>query len=334
MSMMLSLLLATVLSVPSAKGSLIICNQQDHNVYIANLSDGKVVHKIKTGFGPHEAAVSPSGKLVAISNYGTAPNAEGPGNSLTIIELPGGKVVKTVSTGEYLRPHGLVWRNENEVFATSEVKQALILVDIKAEKVAKVYETKAKGSHMLAWHENRLYSADIGDSRVTQFDVEKGEKIGEAKVGAGSEGIGISPDGKYVWTGNRGEHSVSIVETATMKTIETIPTEGLPYRVCFTPDGSKVLVPCPMAGELAVFDAKSRKLIKRVSMNGGSVKFENGTGKPGPVGVTVHPNGKYAYCAVQMAYGVAIIDLEKLEVVGKIDAGKSPDGVAVSLIDP
>lgn len=329
---MVSLAVFAMLAFPSAKGMLIVCNQQDHNVTIANLVDGKVLHTIKTGYGPHEAAVSPSGKLVAISNYGTAANAEGPGNSLTIIELPSAKVVKTVSTGEYTRPHGLVWRTENEVFATSETKQALILVDIKADKVTKVYETKARGSHMLAWHANRLYSADIGDARVTQFDVAKGEKIGEAKVGAGSEGIGISPDGKWVWTGNRGEHSVSVVETATMKTIATIPTEGLPYRVCFTPDGKRVLVPCPMAGELAVFDAASRKLIKRISMNGGAEKFENGTAKPGPVGVTVHPDGKYAYCAVQMAYAVAIIDLEKLEVVGRIPVGKSPDGVAVSTI--
>lgn len=329
---MLSLALLAVAAFPSAKGTLIVCNQQDHNVTIANLKDGKVLHTIKTGFGPHEAAVSPSGKLVAISNYGTGPQAEGPGNSLTIIELPSAKVVKTVSTGEYLRPHGLVWQDENHVFATSEVKRALILVDIKGEKIDKVYETKANGSHMLAWHGNRVYSANIQEGTVTQFDVKTGEKLGEAKVGAGSEGIGISPDGKWVWTGNRGDHSVSAVETATMKTVETIPTPGLPYRICFTPDGSKVLVPCPMAGELAVFDAKTRKLIKRISMNGGSEKFENGTEKPGPVGVTVHPDGKYAYCAVQMAYAAAIIDLDKLEVVGMVKVGKSPDGVAVSRV--
>lgn len=330
---MLSLALFACASLPSAKGTLVICNQQDHNVTIARLSDGKVLHTVKTGYGPHEVAISPSGKVAAISNYGTAANAEGPGNSLTLIQIPDGKVLKTISTGEYLRPHGLVWRSETEIFATSEVKQALVLVDVKQEKVTKVFETKARGSHMLAWHGNRLYSANIPDATVTQFDVKTGEKIGEAKVGSGSEGIGISPDGKWVWTGNRGDNSVSAVDTSTMKTVETIPTPGMPYRVCFTPDGSKVLVPCPMAGELAVFDAKSRKLVKRIAMNGGSEKFENGTERPGPVGVTVHPHGRYAYCAVQMAYAVAVIDLEKLEVVGKIPAGKSPDGVAVSLVE-
>ena len=70
-------------------------------------------------------------------------------------------------------------------------------------------------------------------------------------------------------------------------------------------------------------------------MNGGSEKFtrQDGNTNPGPVGVTVHPNGKYAYCAVHWSFAVAVVDLEKMEVVGKIEAGKSPDGVAVSRID-
>lgn len=331
--MLLSLALTLAAGFPSARGTLIVCNQQDHNVTIASLKTGKVFATVKTGFGPHEAAVSPSGKLVAISNYGTAANAEGPGSSLSIISLPTGTVVKTVSTGEYLRPHGLVWKDEDRVFATSEVKQALILLNISTEKIEKVFETKAKGSHMLAWHGDRLYSANIGDSTVSQFDVMTGEMVADAQVGKGSEGVGVSPNGKWVWTGNRGEDSVTAIDTATMKVLETIPTPGLPYRVCFTPDSKRVLVPCPVGGDLAVFDAETRKLIQRVSMNGGSEKFTNGTEKPGPVGVTVHPDGKYAYCAVQMAYAVAVVDLKTLKVVGQIPVGKSPDGVAVSLIE-
>lgn len=291
-----------------------------------------MIHKIKTGFGPHEAAVSPSGKIVAIANYGTAANAEGPGNSITLIELPAGKVIKTVSTGEYLRPHGLAWKNEDEVFATSEVKGALILLDTKTEKIAKVYETKQRASHMLAYSGKRLYSANIADATVTAFDTESGAKLGDIAVGKGSEGVGVSPDGKFVWTGNRNDNTVTVVDTEALKAVETIPCEGLPYRIVFTPDGSKVLVPCPVAGELAVFDAKTRKLLKRISMNGGSEKFTGAAEKPGPVGVGVHPDSKFAYCSVQMGYAVAIVDLEKLEVVGKIEAGKSPDGLAISKI--
>lgn len=324
--------LLSLMVIPASEGTLIICNQQDHNVYLADLKTNKVIHKIKTGFGPHEAAVSPSGKIVAIANYGTAANAEGPGNSITLIELPTGKVMKTVSTGEYLRPHGLAWKNEDEVFATSEVKGALILLDTTTEKISRIYETKQRASHMLAYAGKRIYAANIVDATVSVFETETGTKLGDIGVGKGSEGVGVSPDAKFVWTGNRSDNTVSVIDTQAMKTVETIACEGLPYRIVFAPDGSKVLVPCPVAGELAVFDANTRKPLGRISMNGGSEKFTGVATNPGPVGVAVHPNSKIAYCSVQMGYAVAIVDLKELKVIGKIEAGKSPDGLAVSKI--
>jgi YVTN family beta-propeller protein len=313
----------------------VICNQQDHNVYLARLSDGKVVRKIPTGFGPHEAAVSPSGKLIAVSNYGTGANAQGPGNSLTLIKLPEGEVVKTVSTGDYKRPHGISWLNDKEVFVSSETNQALILVNVDSEKVVRAYPTAARGSHMLAVNPatNRVYSANIFDGTITAFELDSAKNLGNVKVGQGSEGVGVSPDGKFVWTGNRDDNTVTVVDTKKMEAVATLESPGLPYRIYFSPDGSRVLVPCPVAGELAVFDAASRKVVKRISMNGGSVKFTGQVPNPGPVGAAFHPNGKIAYCSVQMSAAVAIVDLEKLAVIGQIEAGKSPDGLAVSTIE-
>lgn len=311
-----------------------ICNQMDHNVFLADLKTGKIVRTIKTGFGPHETAVSPSGRLVAVSNYGTAPQAEGPGNSITLISLPAGKVLKTVSLGDYKRPHGLAWLDENHLFATSEVSACLLLVDVQTEKVVRTFPTSGKGSHMLALAKDgsRVYSANVGSANVTAFDVATGKVLGQMDVQQGSEGIGISPDARWVWTGNRGAKSVSVIDTKTLKNVENVPTPGLPYRIQFTKDGKRVLVPCPVSGDLAVFDAHTHREIKRIGMNAGSEKFHGQEPNPGPVGVTVHPNGHYAYCAVHMARAVAIIDLDKLAVVGQIPAGTSPDGLAVSKI--
>ncbi len=69
---------------PKAEGTLVVVSQQDHNVNLIDLRTGKIVHTVAVGTGPHEAAVSPSGKLVAVTNYG---NKEVVGDSLTIIEL-------------------------------------------------------------------------------------------------------------------------------------------------------------------------------------------------------------------------------------------------------
>jgi DNA-binding beta-propeller fold protein YncE len=83
----------------------------------------------------------------------------------------------------------------------------------------------------------------------------------------------------------------------------------------FTPDGSKALV---SAGpELVVFDAETQKEVKRLRV-----------GKGGGGGILVQSDGKRAYVAFSEDGFVAVIDLTKLEVMGKIDAGPNPDGLA------
>jgi len=63
------------------------------------------------------------------------------------------------------------------------------------------------------------------------------------------------------------------------------------------------------------------------------IKMSSEAGNPnsplaGPRGVFINPNGKYAYVTLNESSSVAIVDLEKLEVVGQIGVGNSPDGVA------
>ena len=48
----------------------------------------------------------------------------------------------------------------------------------------------------------------------------------------------------------------------------------------------------------------------------------------GAAGIELEPNGERAFVACTPDNYVAVIDLKKMEVVGKIDAGAEPDGMA------
>jgi len=317
---------------PKGSGTLVICNQQEDNVYLASLVDGHIAKKIVVGVGPHETAVSPNGKLIAVSNYG---NKE-PGKSITIIELPAGDVVKTIDLGEYKRPHGIAWLANDRLICTNEMPGNVVLVEVDHGKVEKAIPTAGKLSHMLALSpdKKRVYTANVITKNVSAIDLPSGKLLWQAPAEEGSEGIGISPDGMQVWTANREKNSVTMIETASGTVLKNVSCPGTPYRVQFTPDGKYALVPCPSAGELAVFDAKSGAVVKRIPVNRGSEKFQaaNGDPNPGPVGITVNPNGRFAYCAVFWSFAAAVVDLRSMSVVGKIEAGKSPDGIAVSPI--
>lgn len=304
-------------------GYLVVANQADATAELIDLKTGRSLKKIPTGTGPHEAAISDDGMLAAITNYG----AGSPGNSLTIARIPSGAVILTIDLGQYTRPHGIAWLDADRVLVTSETTQNVVQVNVTEGKVEKAFATGNAGSHMLALDRGgkKVYTANISAANVTAIDLNTGQKTGDASAAQASEGIAVSPDGKWIVTGNR-SGSISVIETAGMKKTKDIACEGVPYRAAFTPDSKKALVPCPGSKELAVVDMSKLEIEKKIKMS--SEAGNPNSPLAGPRGVFINPNGKYAYVTLNESSSVAIVDLEKMEVVGQIGVGKSPDGVA------
>jgi YVTN family beta-propeller protein len=70
------------------------------------------------------------------------------------------------------------------------------------------------------------------------------------------------------------------------------------------------------APDLVILDAKSRKEIKRLKI------------RRGAAGIQMQPDGSRAYVACTPHDYVVVIDLKSLEITGRIEAGKQPDGLA------
>jgi len=114
---------------------------------------------------------------------------------------------------------------------------------------------------------------------------------------------------------------IAIVDLANKKLAQALdlPVVAGANRVKFTPDGKRVLVSKLSAsaagtGHIVVFDAATRAELKRIDAGGGVG------------GMVMQPDGARAYGSSRT--GVVVIDLKTLEVVGRIDVGPNPDGVA------
>lgn len=148
-------------------------------------------------------------------------------------------------------------------------------------------------------------------------------KVTNVAAGNGAEGFDVSPDGKEIWAANARDATLTIIDVAAKKAVQTIPipVKGA-NRLKFTLDGRRVLISGlgaqPGAGgtSLLVMDAPSRKEIKQLNLGGGAA------------GILIAPDGSRAYVAVSTNDKVAVVDLSTLEVVGQISAGKQPDGLA------
>ena len=122
---------------------------------------------------------------------------------------------------------------------------------------------------------------------------------------------------KEIWVANAGDRTVSIIDVASKKVVATLP-DAIEHanRLKFTPDGKHVLISSLGGTALTVYDAASRKPIKQLALGKGAA------------GILIEPTGRRAFVACSPDNYVAVIDLATLTVVGRIEAGGEPDGLA------
>lgn len=310
----------TIPTLAQPVGTLIVLNKADNTAQFIAQPSGETIATLPTGDGPHEAAVSPDGRLAVAANY-----EDRAASMITVYDIDARGVVRTIDLGESRAPHGLAFVPGSGLLAvTCEGSQHLVLVDLEKGEVVARIATGAPASHMVAVTPDggRAFVANIADDSVSAIDLGERTLLKVIPTGKGAEGIDITPDGKEVWVTNRGEDTVSVIDALSLEVIETVPCAGFPIRCKTTPDGARVLVSCATAGEVAVFDRAARRETARVTV------LDRGEGDDlGPIGVLITPDGRHAVVANSSRQEVVTIDLDTLEVVQRLTTGNTPDGL-------
>jgi|GEM_PF-435288 YVTN family beta-propeller protein len=307
--------------------TLLVVNKSEGTLAFVDVETGDVRKKVRVGPNPHEVAVTRDGKMAFVSNYGSGRPA-GRLSWLSVVDVERMRVVDEIllrhpETGKFLgAPHGLAVSADGRwLWVTAEGSQAVAQISIAERKVLRVYSTEQKVSHQVALlpDASKAYVANIGSGSVCAVDA----KTGTVKVipcAAGTEGIAVTPDGRWVWATNRSANSISIIDVQKDEVVATLPAGNFPIRIAFTPDGKYALVSNARDNAVAVYDVASRKQVRTIS-----------TGLA-PIGLLVDPQGKFAYVANTEGDLVSVIDLEKWQVVRTIHTGDEPDGMAWSKV--
>jgi YVTN family beta-propeller protein len=303
--------------------ALLILANEDNTLLIVDPASLKVTAKLPVGPDPHEVIASPDGTMAYISNYGG-----GAYNTLTVVDLGAKKVLPPIDLGALRGPHGLAFAG-GRVWFTAEAAKAIGSYDPATKKVDWIMGTGQNRTHMIyVFPElNQIVTTNVSSATVSIIEkmgggVGTGPSSGDCNetvvpVGRGSEGFDLSPDGKEIWVANADDGTVSIIDVASKKVINTLAAnvKGA-NRLKFTPDGKLAFISSLSKPEVAVFDRITRKEIKRIKVGDGAA------------GILMQPDGSRVYVACSPDGYVAVIDLHSLEVVGRIDAGQGPDGLA------
>jgi DNA-binding beta-propeller fold protein YncE len=124
----------------------------------------------------------------------------------------------------------------------------------------------------------------------------------------------LGGDESWLVTANQTSHTVSLVDLSSGRVIDEVSCGHHPAGLALAPDGNHVLVTASYSGTLSLFEIAQGKLQLTGSLRLG---FE-------PVGVAVSPDGKLVYVALEADAAVAVIELDSLREVGRIEVGRWP----------
>ena len=318
--------ISTLLAAQTPKETLLALSKRDHTLAIVDPSTLKVLAKVPVGNDPHEVIASSDGKTAYVSNYGG-----GAYNTLAVVDLVGQKPLPAIDLGALKGPHGLTFVGE-KVWFTAEAAKAVGSYDPATQKVDLILGTGQNRTHMIWVSSDLKHIFTTNVSSGTVSIIEKlpprtsggppGPPNGDwdqtvIKVGNGSEGFDVSPDGKEVWVANAQDGTISIIDVASKRVTDTLNANvQSANRLKFTPDGTRVFVAGLRMENVVVLDAHTHKELKEIKVGHGAA------------GIQMQPDGSRAFVASSPDNYVSVIDLKSLEVTARIAVGTGPDGLA------
>jgi YVTN family beta-propeller protein len=312
--------LSAVAIAQAPSPALLVLEKDDHSLAVVDPNLLKVVARVEAGPDPHEVVASDDGKFAYISNYGAFSN---PQHTLSVVDLVAQKALPVIDLGPLIAPHGLQFVN-GKVYFTAEGSKVIGSYDPARQRIDWILGLGQNRTHMVFVEKDltHIFTSDVNSGTITIIEPDKHADVSgwnetHVPVGKGPEGFDVSPDGKVLWAANSHDGTVSMIDVATKKVVQTVDAHvKSANRLKFTLDGRVVLISLLSGNDLVVMDATSRGVIKRINLGEGSA------------GILMNPNGKVAYVAVSRGNYVSVINLETLQVTGRIQTGKGPDGMA------
>jgi YVTN family beta-propeller protein len=312
--------IAAVAQAQSPSPTLLVLEKGARSLAIVDPGRLEVVARVDAGDDPHEVVAAEDGQLAYVSNYGAFST---PGHTLSVVDLAARRALPAVDLGALRAPHGLELAG-GKVYFTAEGSKTIGRYDPATRRIDWQLGLGQDRTHMLvvARDLDRIFTANVNSDTITILERAKGGDVSgwtmtHVPVGKGPEGFDVSPDGRELWAANSQDGTVSVVDVAARKVVQTVPVSTKrSNRLKFTPDGKRVLVSDLGTGDLVVLDAGARRELKRINLGRGAA------------GILVVPDGSRAYVAVSPADQVAVVDLGTLSVTGRIVTGKGPDGMA------
>ena len=301
---------------------LLVANKGDQTLSIVDPESGAQLAAVPVGGNTgHEVAASLDGRTAFVPIYGDAgvgkPGTDG--TTISVIDLDSRTKIATIDLGGAARPHCAVYcPADGKLYVTTELMQAIAVIDPATRAVAGSIPTGQPQSHMLAISSDgkRGYTANVGPGTVSAIDLVNKKVLAVIPAAKVVQRVAISADNRWVFTADQAKPQLVVIDTATNSVKRRVPLPGFGFGMTPTHDGRELLITLPSSDGVAVLDLQTMKIVRVVHV------------PAHPQEILVRPDDGVAYVSCDRSKQVAAISVSTGKIEKLIRVGADADGLA------
>ena len=304
---------------------LLLVEKCSHCFSYYDVASGERLHSIQLEEFPHEFVVDAAKRFAYVGHYGveTSGHLGHGGTRIFQIDLAARKLARTIDIAPFNRLHGMQMDEKGRLYALSEDRAQLVVLDRPETDTAPRRAVPAGGikSHLFALTRDgqtayvmNLLSHTVTkvrphDATVAPVSCSPGEK---------PEGYALSADERTLYVTNRWSNTLAAIDTASMKVLREAPSRDDPTRLYLYRDGRLVVT---NYGErsLSVVDSASLEELARIPM------------EARPIALSFHPTRPLAFVS-QDNDKLGYFNMETLAFERFIATQREPDVSCVVML--
>lgn len=213
-----------------------VSNEDAGTLSIIDVARASIVARIPVGSEPEGVATSPDGRTVYVTSEGKG--------QVAVIDVATRKVVATLDVGK--RPRAAAFTpNGTRAYVTAEVGRTVSVIDVGANKVIKTLTIQPDIARpmgiVVAPDGKSVYVSNGRGGTVAVIDVAADSVVATIPVHGVADankpgsarpwGIGITPDGRTLYTANGPTNDVSAIDVATRRVLRRVPVGRGPWGI-------------------------------------------------------------------------------------------------------
>lgn len=301
-----------------ARDTLLLVEKCSHCFSWYDIASGERLRSVQLPNFPHEFVTDRAERYAYVGHYGveTSGHVGEGGHSLLQIDIRSSELVRSIDLSPFNRIHGLQMDQQDRLYALSEEKSTLLVLEQPATDTAARRAVPSGGikSHLFALTQDGQTAFCMNLLSHTVTKVKPWDPLFAPVAchpGQKPEGYCLSADETTLFVSNRWSNTLSAIDTATMTVRYSAASREDVTRIYRSADG-RLFTSNYGDRSISVVDPKTLKETAYLKLDGRAIAL------------TFHPSQPLAFISLD-SDRVAVLDINSLKILRFIATQKEPD---------